>query len=94
VDGEMTGTDGPSVHQLIQIGVTTSPDEVFVSDIGFDAWRENEESMQVHGFSPERIRAAPPAATVDAELYRWLADKVVGAERGLIAVGWNVAALI
>lgn len=92
VDGEMTGTDGPAVHQLIQIGVATSPDEVFVSNIGFDAWQENVESMQIHGLSPELIRSAPRPDDVDAALCGWLADKVVGAERGLIPVGWNVAA--
>ncbi|MDQ3646578.1 MAG: hypothetical protein M3345_06540 [Actinomycetota bacterium] len=92
VDGEMTGTDGPAVHQLIQIGVATAPDEVFVSDIGYDKWSENPESMAVHGFSAERIRAAPRADAVDAELCGWLGDKVVGSGRGLIAVGWNVAA--
>jgi DNA polymerase III epsilon subunit-like protein len=92
VDGEMTGTDGPAVHQLIQIGVATAPDEVFVSDIGYDAWSEDAESMVVHGLSAERIRAAPRADVVDAELCRWLGDKVVGSGRGLIAVGWNVAA--
>lgn len=87
VDGEMTGTDGPAVHQLIQIGVATSPDEVFVSNIGFDAWQENVESMQVHGLSPELIRSAPRPDDVDAALCGWLADKVVGAERGLNP-GW------
>jgi hypothetical protein len=49
VDGEMTGTDGPAVHQLIQIGVATTADEVFVSDIGYDEWRQNEDSMRIHG---------------------------------------------
>lgn len=92
VDGEMTGTDGPGVHQLIQIGVATAPDEVFVSDIGYKEWSENPESMAVHGLSAERIRAAPRADVVDAELCGWLGDKVVGSGRGLIAVGWNVAA--
>lgn len=92
VDGEMTGTDGPGVHQLIQIGVATAPDEVFVSDIGYKEWSENPESMAVHGLSAERIRAARRADVVDAELCGWLGDKVVGSGRGLIAVGWNVAA--
>ncbi|MCA1704012.1 MAG: hypothetical protein LC808_12395 [Actinobacteria bacterium] len=92
VDGEMTGTDGPDIHQLIQIGVATAPDEVFVSDIGYKKWSEDAESMAVHGLSAERIRAAPGADAVDAELCKWLADKVVGADRGLIVVGWNVAA--
>lgn len=92
VDGEMTGTDGPAVHQLIQIGVATAPDQVFVSDIGYEEWSENPESMAVHGLSAERIRAAPRADVVDAELCGWLGDKVVGSGRGLIAVGWNVAA--
>lgn len=48
--------------------------------------------MVVHGLSAERIRAAPRADVVDAELCGWLGDKVVGSGRGLIAVGWNVAA--
>ncbi|MGH2697873.1 MAG: hypothetical protein ACRDJL_01565 [Actinomycetota bacterium] len=92
VDGEMTGTDGPTVHQLIQIGVATAPDEVFVSDIGYEEWSEDAESMAVHGLSAERIGAAPRADVVDAELCGWLGDKVVESGRGLIAVGWNVAA--
>jgi oligoribonuclease (3'-5' exoribonuclease) len=92
VDGEMTGRNGPEVHQLVQIGVAVGPDEVFASDIGYDKWSEDTESMAVHGLSAERIRAAARADAVDAELCRWLADKVVGAERGLIPVGWNVAA--
>lgn len=90
VDGEMTGTDGPAVHQLIQIGVATAPDGVFVSDIGYDEWRQNEDSMRIHGFAPERIRAAPRPHVVDRNVTSWLSDKVVGAEKGLIAVGWNV----
>lgn len=90
VDGEMTGTDGSAVHQLIQIGVATAPDEVFVSDIGYDEWRQNEDSMRIHGFSPDRIRAAPRPEAVDTAVTQWLSDKVVGAEKGLIAVGWNV----
>lgn len=80
VDGEMTGTDGPAVHQLMQIGVATSPDEVFVSDIGYNEWQQNEDSMRIHGFTPERIRAAPRPDTVDRDVTKWLSDKVVGRE--------------
>ncbi len=64
----MTGTDGSAVHQLIQIGVATAPDEVFVSDIGYEDWNENPESMAVHGLSADRIRAAPRADAVDADI--------------------------
>jgi len=93
LDGEMTGLGGPDVHQLIQIGVAISPQEVLARDVGYDDWNEDAEAMRVNGFTAKRIRTAPRASDVDREVVSWLGPRASGDPEGLIAVGWDVAAV-
>ena len=94
LDGEMSGTTPR--HQLIQIGVAVTPQQVFVSDIGCGCPLLDPDAMAVNGFTKERVLSGPRAQSrdpdgegVDDQLYRWLVN--LGAEeRRCIPVGWNV----
>ena len=93
LDGEMTGSTSPDAHlkfQLIQIGIALRSGEGFVSDIGYPTWNQTDKAMAVNGFTPERIRAAPPSAEVDARLDVWLTEH--GVIKQAVPVGWNVGA--
>lgn len=94
VDGEMTGSDGTTLrpeekYQLIQIGVATKKGEHFVSDIGYDKYEFLQASLDVTGFTDERIRGGPPSEAVDGWLVKWLDER--GLIRGLIPVGFGVS---
>lgn len=93
IDCEMTGLGGPRVHQLVQVGVAISIQEVFSSDLGYGDWNEDPNAMRANGFTSERIRAAPRSAEVDREVVSWLGLRASSDPEGLIAVGWDVAAV-
>lgn len=93
LDCEMTGLGGPAVHQLIQIGVAINAQEVFASDLGYDEWNEDPDAMRANGFTSERIRSGPRPREVDREVVGWLGPRASSNPEGLIAVGWDVAAV-
>lgn len=96
-DGEMTGgtktLDFFKEFALIQVGVALTLDNVFVSDVGHDEWKQTDEAMEVNKFTAERIRAAPRPLEVDRALVKWLFEKISvppNTRLKLIPVGWNV----
>jgi DNA polymerase III epsilon subunit-like protein len=82
IDCEMTGLKGPHVHQLIQIGVAISAEEVFSSDLGYDDWNEDPDAMRANGFTAERIRAAPRPSEVDRQVVTWLGPALRATPKG------------
>jgi oligoribonuclease (3'-5' exoribonuclease) len=89
LDGEMSGTR-PSRHRLIQIGVCVAPGEVFTSSIGWDELPYDGEALSAVGLTVEQAKSGPPAADVDADLYRWLTDHGV-TEHSMVVTGWRVS---
>ncbi len=89
LDGEMTGSDVRQ-HELIQIGVAFSSEDVFCSSIGWDEFCFCPESLNAISINEESIRKAPRAGDVDAALVTWLQRHNIE-EHSLIPVGWEVA---
>lgn len=90
LDIETTGSGGPEVYKMIQIGVAIRDGPLFRQDIGWETWNETEEAKAVHGITRERILAAPPAYHVDGFLKGFLESSLPGTTGRLIPVGWNV----
>ena len=89
-DTETTSSEMPPSGQLIQIGVTMTNGDTFVSDVDPGWFKFNEKARKVNGFTDERVRAAPPSTEVDARLYEWLASRGATAD-SIVPVGLNVA---
>jgi len=90
LDGEMTGSRVEQ-HQLIQIGLALSEDEVFCSRISWQSFEFDPEALEVIGVTEDEVRQGPTAEQVDDELVQWLKNKGI-AEHSIIPVGWEVAA--
>lgn len=100
LDGEMTGNDLAGGDRLIQIGVATHTDndgnvvatpELFCAMLNPGPHTWSIRAQAVHGFTPEQVAAASPAADVDAELEAWLlAHGLTAGQREGYVIGFNV----
>jgi len=89
LDGEMTGSD-VARHQLIQIGVALSEEDVFAARIGWPDFEYDPEALAAIGIAREDVPIGPDAGEVDRRLVAWLRSR--GVEAGtLVPVGWAVS---
>jgi DNA polymerase III epsilon subunit-like protein len=103
IDLETSGTDWRK-HGIIQVGAAVLglpganglqpyTEATYVSDVNVEDREIDPEATKIHGFSEERMRSAPAAGDVDANLAEFLKrlENWRGVKHRLIAVGWNVA---
>jgi hypothetical protein len=87
----------------IQVGIANDRGMIFDSYIGGWSWDDgfvngkrrhvwSDEAFGVHGIPKGRLYGMPAADLVDAQGANWIAQHVGGPSKGIIAVGWNVAA--
>lgn len=104
VDLETSGSSH-SRSAPIQIGIANDSGMIFDSYIGgwlFDPALQtadgqrthewSEEAYGIHGIPRSRLLSAPFAKEADVQAAYWIEDNVGGPGKGIIAVGWNVAA--
>lgn len=105
LDFETTGTSHE--HSApIEIGLASESGQSFGSLIGGWRWHLadgtptygqntyiwDEEAGEIHGITPDELNDAPWPKAVDESASEWVRDVVGGEPKGIIAVGWNVAA--
>jgi DNA polymerase III epsilon subunit-like protein len=87
----------------IQVGIANDSGMIFDSYIGGWSWVDgyvngkrrhvwSDEAFGIHGIPKGRLYGMPSADLVDAQGAYWIEDNVGGPSKGIIAVGWNVAA--
>lgn len=101
LDGEMSAANFEDGGRLIQIGLAAhaTPDgsihdtpPTFSSLINPGTHHWDPRAAAVHGYSPEEVAAAPPAAHVDEQTVAWLQSHGVARDRSAVPVGFNVGA--